>query len=204
MNREKLLKTAKPILFNTEMVQAILEGRKKQFRILIPPKYQNTIPDSATEIEKLLFAEKVSKFYLDDVLYVRETFTLGKKEIIKPENVWYIRNDLGKNIFYKTDLNDDFYDPDSICKWKPSIHMPKEYARIFLKITNVRVERLQDLNKFDLEKEGFKYSLPPFGKPEYIAFKEFDDLWNSTAKEGYKLEDNPYVFVYDFERISLD
>ena len=68
-------------------------------------------------------------------------------------------------------------------------------ARIFLKVTNVRVERLQDITFDDIEKYGIKFNLKINGK------NKFKILWNSTAKDGYKWEDNPYVFVYEFEKI---
>ena len=78
-------------------------------------------------------------------------------------------------------------------------------ARIFLKVTNVRVERLQDITLADMICEGInhlqEYSTGKVVKPSIQIKREFVNLWNSTAKDGYKWEDNPYVFVYKFERI---
>lgn len=207
----------KPILFNTEMVKAILDGRKTQTRRVIPLKNNDLIfigfvvSSTAKNREgycafgknKEQVLEFIKpKYKVGDVLYVRETWTLGKKFTIKPENVWYIRNDLGNEVYYKADLNDNFYDPDNICKWKPSIHMPKKYARIFLKVTNVRVERLQDIRVRDIEKEtGWKREKYSYSNKNRAFYKDYRDLWNSTAKDGYKWEDNPFVFVYEFERV---
>ena len=73
--------------------------------------------------------------------------------------------------------------------------MPKKYARIFLKVTNVRVERLQDIDYGDIIDEGWDYGI------NIRALEWWKKLWNSTTKDGYKWEDNPYVFVYEFERI---
>lgn len=200
----------KPILFNTEMVKAILNGRKTQTRRVIPLKNNDlmftgfVVSSTAKNREGYCAFGKNKeqdlefikpKYKVGDILYVKETWTLGKKFTIKPENVWYIRNDLGNEVYYKADLNDNFYDPDNICKWKPSIHMPKNYARIFLKVTNARVERLQDITFDDIEKYGIKFNLKINGK------NKFKILWNSTAKDGYKYLDNPYVFVYEFEMI---
>lgn len=211
----------KPILFNTEMVKAILDGRKTQTRraIKIPSYlYENPIvlePDCCVKFNygaggcqnysaTPLFIN--SPYKVGDILYVRETWTLGKKFTIKPENVWYIRNDLGNEVYYKADLNDNFYDPDNICKWKPSIHMPKKYARIFLKVTNVRVERLKDMNfpeNYEAEgSEDFFVGWEGETDNEMLIKNWWINLWDSTAKDGYKWEDNPYVFVYEFERVE--
>ena len=214
----------KPIIFNTEMVKAILDRRKTQTRRPIKLNIKkdnktNSLNGAVFTIDNKLYfehnlIENFSKYKVGDILYVKETWTLGKKFTIKPENVWYIRNDLGNEVYYKADLNDNFYDPDNICKWKPSIHMPKEYARIFLKVTNVRVERLKDISDDDCIKEGIKRKIDGSGKSWYSTSidkeAEYDSqitpfrlLWNSKAKDGYKWEDNPYVFVYEFERIKL-
>ena len=197
--------SSKPILFNTEMVKAILDGRKTQTRRVIPLKNNDLIftgfvvSSTAKNREGYCAFGKNKeqdlefikpKYKVGDILYVKETWTLGKKFTIKPENVWYIRNDLGNEVYYKADLNDNFYDPDNICKWKPSIHMPKKYARIFLKVTNVRVERLQDMNMYE-----------ETGSLNIFKHKKYYDNWNSTAKDGCRWEHNPYVFVYEFERI---
>ena len=211
----------KPILFNTEMVKAILESRKKQTRRIIPvnPTYWTSPtllePDCAVKFNyaaggcqnhSSIPHFENSKYTINDILYVRETWTLGEKEIIRPENVWYIRNDLGNDVFYKADIDDNFYDPDNICKWKPSIHMPKRYARVFLKVTNVRIERVQDISLTNMLEEGINhlknYSVGGVVKPYTQIKREFINLWNSTIKDGYKWEDNPYVFVYEFEKIE--
>ncbi len=184
----------KPIIFNTEMVKAILDGRKTQFREVIK---DNDLVDTLLKNggEKTYGAfTRFSKYKVNDILYVKETFTLGKKEIIKPENVWYIRNDLGNDIFYKADIDYNFYDPDLICKWKPSVHLKQKDARIFLNIINVRVERLHDILRCDIDKEGFLKS------SKTRAIDWWINLWNSTAKDKYKWENNPYVFVYEFEK----
>ena len=87
-------------------------------------------------------------------------------------------------------------------KWRPSIHMPKEASRIFLKVTDVRVERLQDITEYEAEKEGF------CDDAEYCmgntARGHFAGLWNSTIKKSdldrYGWDTNPWVWVIEFER----
>ena len=217
---EQLKKLAKNyILFNTDMTRAILDDRKDQTRRVPKVKINSIINNSVVRfcndgvelgwgIDG--FIEEYSKYQIGDILYVRETFTFGKKEMIRPENFWYIRNDLGNNIFYKADLNASFYDPDNICKWKPSIHMPKKYARLFIKITGVAIENLQDMESnsltFILEgissyKDGNplnKYMSNVKGSKEIKD--EFKNLWNSTTKDkNYKWDKNPPVFKYKFE-----
>ena len=211
----------KPILFNTEMVRAILDGRKsctrrivkpKQFVGLLPDKYKNGIPEEFLKEKKLMFkpycdmtdAELISAAYKapyqpGDILYVRETWK-------KAPNGYY---------YYEDWQKDDIAD---VTKWKPSIHMPKEAARIWLKVTDVRVERLQEIteeqacmegtNPWDeacYENNGWR---PTFSDPdsggEPNMVDGFHKLWNSTIKKSdldfYGWDANPYVWVIDFER----
>ncbi|WP_455796639.1 hypothetical protein [Clostridium butyricum] len=79
--------------------------------------------------------------------------------------------------------------------WKPSIHMPKVAARIFLKVIGVRVERLQDITEQGIKAEGVTEEWPPH------AMDKFQELWNSTTKE-YGWDTNPYVWVIEFKRIN--
>ena len=90
-----------------------------------------------------------------------------------------------------------------VTKWKPSIHMPKEAARIWLKVTNVRVERLQDITADSIRNEGLSSLAVHCGDME-IALKEWENLWNSTIKKSdldrYGWDANPWVWVIEFER----
>ena len=113
-----------------------------------------------------------------DILYVRETWCKGS---------WMNEKE---RYYYKADDN-DFH-----CVWHPSIHMPKEAARIWLRVTDVRVERLQDMTDDDAEAEGcFDYTSTALG---------FPDVWDSTIKKsdigrcGWAA--NPWVWVVEFER----
>ena len=163
-----------PILFNTDMVRAILDGRKTVTRRLI--KLQSS-GDWCTVLGE------IAPYQPGDVLYVRETYM----------------DYAGLNM-YKADC--DKYRLESLklagFKWSPSIHMPKEAARIWLKVTNVRVERLQDITPDDATKEGTKETFPP------LARDEFRDIWNSTLKKSdldrYGWEASPWVWVIEFER----
>ena len=162
----------KPILFNTEMVQAILEGRKTQTRRIIKPvamglTHENGMP------------ARVPPYEPGDILWVRETWN----------NTVY-----GGKFCYKADFSYKEAFP-----WKPSIHMPKEAARIFLKVVNVRPHRLLEISRQDAVKEGANPA---------AAVENFKAIWNGTLKKEaipmYGWDANPWVWVIEFERIRRD
>lgn len=187
----------KPILFSTEMVRAILDGRKACTRRIL----KGAIPfDEKAEYWNVLkkgewsgpicvedFIKQGSPYKPGDILYVRETWCKG-----------YLMN-AKERYYYKADDNDFF------CTWHPSIHMPKEAARIWLKVTAVRVERLQEITEAQAEKEGF---IPQglFAESEITlpAAHWFSKFWNFTIKKSdldrYGWAANPWVWVIEFER----
>lgn len=189
--------SVKPILFNTEMVRAILDGRKTCTRRVaknvpchthrIEPVYENcrfqfdcfySAYAPALDIYADFCMPCFPPYQQGDILYVRETWCKGS---------WMNEKE---RYYYKADDN-DFH-----CVWHPSIHMPKEAARIWLKVTDVRVERLQDMTDDDAEAEGcFDYTSTALG---------FPDVWDSTIKKSnldrYSWQANPWVWVIEFER----
>lgn len=162
----------KPILFNTEMVRAILDGRKTQTRRLCKGQPQ----DGAISPMKMGYEPP---YRPGDVLYVRETWA---KVPGTPPYIYKATFGAGER------------------KWRPSIHMPKDAARLFLRVTNVRCERLRDgLGCLQaLQAEGVKSTTFPS-----ILF-EFRELWDSTIKPAdlprYGWKSNPWVWVIEFER----
>lgn len=198
----------KPILFNTEMVKAIVEGRKTVTRRIIKNVNDKdfigfvTCSTSRGDEGKVGFGkgsfEDIANANIDeyvrppykagDILYVRETWwegdIIGSNDEIDESGVVLYAADgyIKENLDYET------------IKWKPSIHMPKELSRIFLRVTDVRVERLQDMKVDDYKKEGFSTSY------------EFMELWDKTIKkedvETYSYKANPWVWVIEFERIE--
>jgi hypothetical protein len=200
MNREELLKNAKPILFNTEMVQAILDGRKTVTRRKIDRDitnfcdvevdgtlldYQNCHGDFINPID-------LCRYKVGDILYVRETWSIH--ECVKCQaGIPALGGECKCEYVYRTNYGaTDF-------RWKPSIHMPKEAVRIFLKVTDVRVERLQDITPNDIDREG-----TPFGLT-IAPYDGFSRLWNElNTKRGYGWEDNPWVWVIEFERVEVE
>lgn len=192
--------TIKPILFNTEMVRAILDGRKTCTRRICKDANEYTVPDmefynadkrtyavhnfaDKKHTEQLSIAERTCPICPGDILYVRETWCKG-----------YLMN-AKERYYYKADDN------DFLCTWHPSIHMPKEAARIWLKVTDVRVERLQDMWASDVSKEGIRFNKPTAADE---MLKAFAKLWDSTIKKSdldrYGWNASPWVWVIEFER----
>lgn len=212
---------ALPILFNTEMVRAILDGRKDATRRIV----KGFIPDDAvwgyTAFTpkgyiscRVTFAdgygEKFFKLPCEpgDILYVRETwehFECCCCEGDEHGNCYREpqQSALNKSCgCYMYRATDEIYGD---ARWHPNIHMPKEAARIWLKVTNVRVERLQEITIDGIRNEGISSMAVHAGDME-IALKEWKNLWNSTIKktdlDSYGWEANPYVFVIEFIRID--
>lgn len=190
------------------MVRAILDGRKDATRRIV----KGFIPDDAVWGYTAFtpkgyiscrgtfadgYGEKFFKLPCEsgDILYVRETWK-------KAPNGYYYYEDWQRN-----DIAD-------VTKWKPSIHMPKEAARIWLKVTDVRVERLQEITDEQAKREGIQYDECPTG----FTWKQETDmhncyttpigamqaLWNSTIRKSdidrYGWDANPWVWVIEFER----
>lgn len=191
----------KSMLFNTEMVRALLDGRKSCTRRLIKDDvsailnspYHKAHPE--VEDKQILCKLCMPPCTPGDILYVRETFIQAALHIF----------------WYKAD--DKSWMPKGL-RWKPSIHMPKEAARIWLKVTDVRVERLQEITEDEAVKEGIyvancKDCNAPFGcdtcpDEGYNKVDEFAELWDSTIKKSdldrYGWSANPWVWVISFER----
>jgi hypothetical protein len=216
----------KPILFNSEMVKAILDGRKTVTRRVI--KNGNRTPIGIGRDKFYIFVNTLNGkpfcgagFYKDsdifvtdgahhtdaeyfkmpykvgDILYVRETWWKGDL-LDSNENII----ESGITLYKADEPNIPSYGNEeySLYKWRPSIHMPKESARIFLRVTDVRVERLQDITEEQAVSEGVKaYGQNNCsGTSARIAFAE---LWNSTTnKKEFEWLSNPWVWVIEFER----
>ncbi len=196
---KKLLEIAKPILFSTEMVQAILDGRKIMTRRVVkfPEGMTGRLCKSGAR-DYLFYPSgiKNARYKVGDVLWVRETWAdCATIDSWLDGEILYI---------YKADFQDGKVD----WKWKPSIHMPKTAARIFLRVTDVRAERLRDISIKEMIKEGVKVDdiTTTQGVIEYRAVNRFEELWNSVIEkkdlDKYGFDANPWVFAYEFERIG--
>lgn len=208
-----------PILFNIEMVRTILDGRKSCTRRIIKPqqlvallsdKRKNGMPEEFLKEKKLMFkpycdmtdVELINTVYKapyqpGDILYVRETWHKYNKRVGEGKSC-HMEEFYG----YKASIanSEDANEP-----WKPSIHMPKEAARIWLKIKNVRAERLQEINAESALSEGADKYVHLNGRfDENAILTSFIGIWNSTIKKSdldcYGWNANPYVWVIEFER----
>ena len=205
----------KPILFNTEMVRAILDGRKTCTRRLVRflpgenPQWTGYIRDGL-----MLYNGRnepciiKAPYQPGDTLYVRETWCglpVNEAGHMRGHTIYY----------YKAD--GELRPKGWRGTWHPSIHMPKEASRIWLKVTDVMVERLKDITEDGALREGSQgircnhVALGEQGctdcmntgwiEPPQV---EFMQIWNSTIKKSdidcYGWDANPWVWVIEFER----
>lgn len=226
----------RPIIFSTEMVRAIIKGRKTQTRRVMTPAFRTHrgfkqgdglwVDGYGTEdnpnghikdysvtsvwLPKDNYIKEFAPYKPGDILWVRETWLPYVEEHI-----------IGKAKYaYKSDTNADGerYRREYIAKgypyqWRPSIHMPRAAARLFMLVKNVRIERLQDITEEDARAEGCLDYHDKIGDGKFDDVVEFDltardafvDLWNSTIKkqdlDKYGWDVNPWVWVVEFERV---
>ncbi|CDX01268.1 Hypothetical protein DPCES_1381 [Desulfitobacterium hafniense] len=220
--------TEKSVRFSTEEIRAILDNRKTMFRQVIAPHIVDRFVLDANG--KLLGSYRASvgdvyptvddaPYEVGDVLWVKETFAKGK--------IVYGEDSNGTTHPYISQCADDIgYVPKEYALrheigiddvvWSPSAHMPRKAARIFLRVTNVRVERLQDIIEDDAMAEGISWLdeacyenngwHPTYYDPDsggHPVFRDgFKKLWDSlNAKRGYGWDTNPWVWVIEFERV---
>lgn len=242
----------KPILFNSHMVDAILDGRKTVMRRVVKgSEHYNEFCGLKTDPDMLAIAKSGEEypkrvkglwaiFEQDglpqfpmakapyepgDVLWVREPWNYGyfdssDRELdnsrwFEPLPIDYDRNSyIGAQAgyVYRRDFSykeECAYGTENEkgelvpMPWRPSIHMPRDAARIWLRVTNVRVERLQDIDEAGAEAEGGQ-AIIWHGKPERTARDNFELIWGNTLKSTdynrYGWEANPWVWVIKFER----
>ena len=205
----------KPILFNTEMVRAILDGRKSCTRRLVKPQpdEKHTYPlgfvTDSTEKKEVGCLGFDANEYGGSIQYVKPPYRYAPGDILYVRETW---KKAPKGYYYYEDWQRN--DIADVTKWKPSIYMPKEAARIWLKVTDVRVERLQEITDNECIKEGIYPSncrdcndifgcdvCPDEG---YDEVDKFVEVWNSTIKKSdlnrYGWDANPWVWVISFER----
>jgi len=233
--------TEKPVLFKTDMVQSIMEDIKRMTRRTKGLEKVNEKPDDYYFQSLVLHASgkftfcpnEIDKPRTADIIECKPQYNAGDLMWVK-ENFWPTQSDEYVNkitrmpFIYKADFNSpeqiediNYAKKEFKLKWKPSVFMPKDAARIWLRCTEVRAERLNDITEADALAEGVKsiISIPGTYKhycPENYYTKEqleealpwvgdprqsFLYLWESiNGKESVDL--NPWVFVYSFEVVS--
>ena len=206
----------RPILFNTEMVQAILDRRKSRTRRLVKTRRKDACGFYVTrnsdgsfagiyeydENESMFDAPLMPPYHPGDILYVRETWCKYDDDHIIE----------GRKYAYKADASPISEEARKKFgyRWRPSIHMPKEAARIWLRVVGVQLERLQDITENGAKAEGAIDNRGFIHSPEneynriHTAREHFAEIWNSTIKKSdidhYGWKANPWVWVIEFER----
>lgn len=167
----------RPILFSAPMVRAMLAGTKTQTRRVAKPK---------RSIEPM--TDECPYGQPGDLLWVRETWA------------WYGCERDPREVLYRADTSNL---PESHGRWRPSIHMPRWASRITLRVTGVRVERLQDITEVDAIAEGAQpFRLPCHPQRETLRHVDgFALLWESINGAG-SWDANPWVWVVEFERVQ--
>lgn len=226
-----------PILFNIDMVRAILDGRKTVTRRIVKPQPKMRLcyvfagyghgkweypgndaweywgeefrrPDNIEDDE--LKRVWTPSCHTDDILYVRETW----QHLYELDGNEQIIEDTGKYYYAASDTLpfDTYVDSMGVTHenipWRPSIHMPKEAARIFLRVTDVRVERLQDITDEEAKAEGANFrngkNVGWEEKMRRTAVERFAEIWDATIPkkdlDKYSWDANPWVWVIKFER----
>lgn len=188
----------RPILFSAPMVRALLDGRKAQTR-RVAKEFDGLDVDG---ILKRFPHQKGGPYEVGQTLWVREAWTEvpwvhadGEKDT----QVLYRADAPGKNVF----------DPERGDRWRPSIHMPRWASRITLRVTNVRVEKLQDISPEDAEAEGVfrhiaRHSIDKVFRDERgaTAIARFRELWDSINAKRAPWKSNPWVWVVTFEVVA--
>ena len=180
----------RPIIFSTPMVKAILAGKKTMTRRVIKPKTLDKFINLIWNPDENL---NLSPWKVGDVLWVRETWN-------------GIRLGNGPEYWYRADEPEDADTGVLRERWRPSIFMPRAAARLFLKVTSIRVERLQEITEEDAIAEGVLWNrarkINELEKSNNIidnAEALFMRLWDAiNAKRGYGWDLNPWVWIVEF------
>ena len=224
----------KPILFDTEMVRALLEGRKTVTRRVVKPQPVldghlwklggAAWSDSVLSVPVMLGHSLYNRapYQPGDVLWVRETFRVDYlSNIVGSGRVQYKADGSYADIHFSADRYDMMRRAHRMV-WRSSENMPREAARIFLRVTGVRVERLQAITEEDAKAEGaekmYPYTDQETGKTAFLLHENgtyragFSQIWDSTIPKRpsmferylYYWEYNPWVWVIEFERIGTE
>lgn len=209
----------KPILFNAEMVRAILDERKTCTRRILKHDVETILNSpyhkAHPEVEDKQIISKLCQapYQPGDILYVRETWERFECWNCEGDERGNCPKEPKKSVLDKTCGCYMYRATDEIsgdAKWRPSIHMPKEAVRIWLKITDVRVERLHEISEDGAKAEGTIDNRGFIHSPDneydriHTAREHFIEIWNSTIKKSdldrYGWDANPWVWAIEFER----
>lgn len=194
----------KPILFSTEMVRAILDGRKTMTRRIAKDSMVQSIPWDEINYSMNTTPHKHNngKFYIELQQEVDNTRHYEIKPPYQPSDILWVREtwwEYGGGYHYAADYSLCGKQLSNGVKLRPSIHMPRTAARLFIRVKNIRVERVQDIIWEDARREGLDVA-----EFDLTARDAFAELWNTTIKKQsldcYRWDSNPWVWVIEFER----
>ena len=204
----------RPILFSAPMVRAILDGRKTMTRRVIKKQPLDILPMNVPNQWCALdeWGEDGNKGSIracrfgvpGDQLWVRETFGIFDRAGNERAIAYKADGDDGPATWVEVPkdkyFKDDYFPADE--RWRPSIHMPRWASRITLEITEVRVERLQEISVEDCQREGISDSAMG-GKVQegYVPQTAFSDLWDSINGKRAPWASNPWVWALTFKRV---
>lgn len=203
MKSEAVAVRERPILFSGKMVRAILDGRKIQTRrVVAPPPELGTDCPYHIGVGEARKARRCPYGQPEERLWVRESFycDVPDDSADRDEHLYYLA-DATPNSRVRPCCE---LIPECQCfdvgkpRWRPSIHMPRWASRLLLEITEVRVQRVQEISRRDAEAEGMREGSPPVS-----VLCRYRDLWDSlNAKRGYSWESNPWVWAISFNRVA--
>jgi len=184
----------RPILFSTPMVKAILDGRKTMTRRIVKPQPQYGV--SQCPYVKSGWAESNDNKKSCSCVPVQSYGQVGYRLWVR--ETWALSNGI---YYYLANRESPIVE-----KWKPSIFMPRCASRITLEITNVRVERLQDISAPDCVNEGINtqgpYDVAIYDEFSSHSIAQFAYLWDSINSKKYPWASNPWVFAIEFKRVE--
>ena len=195
----------KPILFSTEMVRAIQAKRKTVTRRVLKPQPDNAHFcfgfDDEEEAFEFMCGSNVDGIFKDWSEFIKPLYQVG--DILWVRETWkkvYFQGE--PHFLYKADELEDVQDDlPPIKNWRPSIHMPREAARIFLRVTDIWAERLQEIKPKSAGEEGVEWETDNSGQ---FRRYQFSQLWDKTIKTAdlprYGWGANPWVQVTRFEQ----
>ncbi|WP_394521668.1 hypothetical protein C1N60_08765 [Pantoea sp. SGAir0184] len=197
------------MIFNAEMVRAVLDGSKTQTRRMLTPRQLKMIDTAAAigecyPLESGYQHENSQSYYREwcpfgavgDRLWVRETFGFSIRSVGGSPHEQVVYRASKPDAVRLYDCNGK---PDPM-KWTPSIHMRRKYSRITLEITGVRVERLQDISDIDAIAEGCSTADMRSGDSARDVYAR---LWSSIYGAD-SWQANPWVWVIEFKRVEVE
>jgi hypothetical protein len=222
------------ILFKPEMTKAIIEGRKTQTRRLSGLKEINNCPDMWKFLSKSLafnyhfqhrhFEDKGEivkvkpRYHLNEIVYIKEAhYAYGfwnYKDLVSGKTEWsfyYYQQTPSYPVYFNDSKPKDlsvFKGHSTKCGWylRSPLFLESKFARYFIQITDIKVQRLQEITEEEAIKEGSQFTTHIDNKHVQAAWNErqaYKNIWDSINKE-YQWKDNPYVWVYSFQLVNKE